>query len=104
MDLSVTQKGPHGCSESRLDRSNGSVRRHEVYVKGSYGRSSVQLRYLQLPAEARILRAYNPEIPWVVASMRLYDAPPLSDTCGSNPAAACGTFSCVAWLRLNSEV
>jgi LPS-assembly protein len=34
-----------------IDRDNGTVRRHEVYLTGEYGRSSVQISYVQLPAE-----------------------------------------------------
>jgi LPS-assembly protein len=32
-----------------VDRSSGSVRRHEIYVTGSYDRSSLQISYIQLP-------------------------------------------------------
>ena len=32
-----------------LDRGNGTVRRHEIYVTGSYDRSSLQISYVQLP-------------------------------------------------------
>jgi LPS-assembly protein len=35
-----------------LDRGNGTLRRHEVYVTGTYGRSSVQISYVQLPPQA----------------------------------------------------
>ncbi|MEI9886642.1 MAG: LPS assembly protein LptD [Rhizomicrobium sp.] len=34
-----------------IDRDNGTVRRHEVYLTGIFGRSSVQLSYVQLPQE-----------------------------------------------------
>jgi LPS-assembly protein len=34
-----------------LDRQDGSVRRHEIYVTGTYGRSSIQISYVQLPPE-----------------------------------------------------
>ncbi|MBV9331254.1 MAG: LPS-assembly protein LptD [Alphaproteobacteria bacterium] len=34
-----------------LDRVDGSIRRHEVYLTGTYGRSSLQLSYTQLPPE-----------------------------------------------------
>jgi LPS-assembly protein len=48
----VTLKLPHLNFTDRLDfdRANGTVRRHEVYFTGTYGRSSIQLAYLQLPA------------------------------------------------------
>ena len=35
-----------------VDRSSGQVNRHEVYITGTYGRSSLQVSYLQLPPEA----------------------------------------------------
>ncbi len=34
-----------------IDRDNGTVRRHEVYLTGIFGRSTVQLSYVQLPQE-----------------------------------------------------
>jgi LPS-assembly protein len=34
-----------------VDRNDGTVRRHEVYLTGIYGRSTVQVSYVQLPAE-----------------------------------------------------
>jgi LPS-assembly protein len=34
-----------------VDRANGTVRRHEVYLTGIFGRSTVQIGYVQLPAE-----------------------------------------------------
>jgi LPS-assembly protein len=34
-----------------VDRANGTVRRHELYLTGTYGRSSLQVSYVQLPAE-----------------------------------------------------
>ena len=48
---SFSVKFPHFDVTDRLDvdRGNGSVRRHEVYVTGSYDRSSLQLSYIQLP-------------------------------------------------------
>ena len=35
-----------------IDRGNGTVRRHEIYLTGTYDRSSLQVSYVQLPAEA----------------------------------------------------
>lgn len=35
-----------------IDRANGTVRRHEVYLTGTYGRSSMQISYVDLPPEA----------------------------------------------------
>jgi len=32
-----------------VDRANGSIRRNEIYVTGSYNRSSFQVSYIQLP-------------------------------------------------------
>jgi LPS-assembly protein len=37
-----------------MDRGNGTVRRHEIYLTGSYNRSSIQVSYLQLPAAATL--------------------------------------------------
>jgi LPS-assembly protein len=34
-----------------LDRADGTIRRHEVFLTGTYGRSSLQLSYVLLPAE-----------------------------------------------------
>jgi LPS-assembly protein len=38
-----------------VDRGDGTVRRHEVYVTGSYARSSLQVSYVQLPPQALTL-------------------------------------------------
>jgi LPS-assembly protein len=35
-----------------LDRGNGTLKRHEMYVTGTYNRSSLQISYVQLPPEA----------------------------------------------------
>lgn len=35
-----------------LDRADGTVRRHEVYMTGTYHRSSIEISYVQLPPEA----------------------------------------------------
>jgi LPS-assembly protein len=50
----LTVKFPHLDFTDRMDfdRSNGTVRRHEIYVTGSYARSSMQVSYLQLPPSA----------------------------------------------------
>ncbi len=42
-----------------VDRSDGTLRRHEVYVTGTYGRSAVQISYVQLPPEALTLGLGN---------------------------------------------
>ncbi|MBS0471105.1 MAG: LPS-assembly protein LptD [Proteobacteria bacterium] len=34
-----------------VDRANGTVRRHEVYLTGTFGRSSLQISYVHLPQE-----------------------------------------------------
>ncbi|MEJ0044596.1 MAG: hypothetical protein WDM81_21295 [Rhizomicrobium sp.] len=34
-----------------IDRANGTLRRHEVYLTGIFGRTSLQVSYVQLPAE-----------------------------------------------------
>jgi LPS-assembly protein len=48
----VTLKLPHLDVTDRLDfdRTDGDVLRHEVYLTGTYGRSSLQIAYLHLPA------------------------------------------------------
>jgi LPS-assembly protein len=48
----VTVKFPHLDFTDRMDfdRHDGSVRRHEIYITGSYNRSSLQVSYLELPA------------------------------------------------------
>jgi LPS-assembly protein len=38
-----------------IDRANGTVRRHEVYLTGIYGRSTLQVSYVELPAELSTL-------------------------------------------------
>ncbi|MEI9997168.1 MAG: LPS assembly protein LptD [Rhizomicrobium sp.] len=38
-----------------IDRDNGTVRRHEVYLTGEFGRTSLQISYVQLPAELQTL-------------------------------------------------
>ncbi len=35
-----------------MDRGTGTVRRHEIYVTGTYARSSLQVSYVQLPTSA----------------------------------------------------
>ena len=37
-----------------FDRRNGTVNRHEIYVTGTRGRSSMQVSYVQLPALAAL--------------------------------------------------
>jgi LPS-assembly protein len=51
---SFSVKFPHLDITDRIavDRGNGSVRRHEVYVTGTYARSSLQVSYVQLPTSA----------------------------------------------------
>ena len=53
---SFSVKFPHLSINDRLDfdRGNGSINRHEVYVTGSWSRSSVQLAYVQLPASVSL--------------------------------------------------
>jgi LPS-assembly protein len=54
---SLSVKFPHLDITDRLDvdRGNGNVRRHEVYVTGSYDRSSLQVSYIQLPQSVTTL-------------------------------------------------
>ncbi len=53
----VSLKFPHIDFTDRLDfdRGDGALRRHEIYVTGTYGRSSLQIAYVQLPAEDQAL-------------------------------------------------
>jgi LPS-assembly protein len=48
---SFSVKFPHLDFTDRIDmdRGNGTIRRHEIYVTGSYNRSSLQVSYVQLP-------------------------------------------------------
>ena len=50
---SLSVKFPHLDITDRIDvdRGNGTVRRHEIYVTGSYDRSSLQVSYIQLPPD-----------------------------------------------------
>jgi LPS-assembly protein len=54
---SFSIKFPHLDLTDRMDvdRGNGTIRRHEIYVTGSYNRSSIQLSYVQLPQSATSL-------------------------------------------------
>jgi len=56
-----------------IDRGNGTVRRHEVYVTGSYGRSSLQVSYVQLPASVTALGLPSREQINAQADMNLLD-------------------------------
>lgn len=51
---SLSVKFPHLDITDRvdIDRGTGDVQRHEIYVTGSYGRSSLQVSYVQLPTTA----------------------------------------------------
>jgi len=42
-----------------IDRGNGTLRRHEIYVTGTYERSAVQISYVQLPPQALTLGLSN---------------------------------------------
>jgi LPS-assembly protein len=54
---SFSVKFPHFDVTDRidLDRGDGTVRRHEVYVTGSYDRSSLQVSYVNLPPQVTSL-------------------------------------------------
>ena len=45
-----------------IDTSNGSIRRNEVYVDGSYGRSKIEVSYLRLDQQAAILGGAREEV------------------------------------------
>ena len=53
----VTMKFPHLNFTDRMDfdQRSGTVRRHEVYITGSLGRSSMQVAYLQLPTNTALI-------------------------------------------------
>ena len=54
---SLSVKFPHLDITDRLDvdRGNGSVRRHELYVTSSFDRTSLQVSYVQLPTSVLTL-------------------------------------------------
>ena len=54
---SFSVKFPHLDITDRcdVDRGNGTVRRHEIYVTGSYARSSLQVSYVNLPPRSTAL-------------------------------------------------
>ena len=54
---SFSVKFPHLDLTDRIDvdRGNGTVRRHEIYVTGTYNRSSLQVSYVQLPQSVATL-------------------------------------------------
>jgi LPS-assembly protein len=70
----VSVKFPHLDVTDRVDlnRSNGDLRRHEIYVTGSYGRSSLQLAYLQLPSQSLTLGLPSREQINVQADVNFY--------------------------------
>ena len=51
-------KVPHVSLADRadFDRANGTLRRHEIYLTGTLGRSSLQVSYVQLPPDALRLK------------------------------------------------
>ena len=53
----LTIKFPHLDFTDRVDvdHRDGALRRHEIYVTGTYGRSSLQISFVQLPAETLTL-------------------------------------------------
>jgi LPS-assembly protein len=71
----VSVKFPHLDVTDRidLDRSNGTLRRHEVYVTGSYGRSSLQVTYLQLPSQSLTLGLPSREQVNAQADVNIYE-------------------------------
>ena len=54
---SFSVKFPHLDVTDRIDmdRGNGTIRRHEIYVTGTYDRSSLQVSYVQLPQSVTTL-------------------------------------------------
>ena len=51
-------KVPHLTLADRadFDRANGTLRRHEIYLTGTWGRSSLQISYVQLPPDVLRLK------------------------------------------------
>ena len=56
-----------------VDRENGTVRRHEVYLTGTFGRSSLQISYVQLPQELSTLGLDRREEINAQADVNFYD-------------------------------
>ncbi len=71
----VSVKFPHLNFTDRLDfdRSNGTLERHEIYVTGTYDRSSLQIAYVQLPAQALTLGLPTREQINVQGDINFYD-------------------------------
>jgi len=56
-----------------IDRANGTLRRHEVYLTGIYGRTSLQVSYVELPAEITTLGLGRREEVNAQADINLYE-------------------------------
>ena len=67
-------KFPHFDVADRidLDRGNGTLRRHELYLTGTYNRSSLQISYVQLPSEAVTLGLGSRQEANVQADLNFY--------------------------------
>ena len=72
---SVSLKFPNLDITDRIDidRGNGNVRRHELYVTGSYHRSSLQISYVQLPTSVVNLGLPSREQVNAQADLNLFD-------------------------------
>jgi LPS-assembly protein len=72
---SFSVKFPHLDITDRLDvdRGNGNVRRHEIYVTGSYARSSLQISYVNLPQSVTSLGLPSREEVNVQADMNVWN-------------------------------
>jgi LPS-assembly protein len=55
-----------------MDRGNGTIRRHEIYVTGTYSRSSLQVSYVQLPQSVTSLGLPSREEVNVQADMNVW--------------------------------
>jgi LPS-assembly protein len=67
-------KFPHLDITDRIDvdRGNGTVRRHGVYMTGTYNRSSFQLAYVQLPPQAASLGLGSREEVNIQSDLNIY--------------------------------
>ncbi len=56
-----------------IDRDNGTVRRHEVYLTGIFGRTTLQVSYVQLPQELATLNLPEREEVNAQADVNFYE-------------------------------
>jgi LPS-assembly protein len=68
-------KFPHLSFADRidLDRGDGTLRRHEIYVTGTYGRSSLEVSYVQLPSQTAALGLGNRQEANIQTDINFYE-------------------------------